>query len=129
MPIYEYRCNNCHRKVSFLIQGFSPPQDLKCKWCQSKNLTRIFSTFGIRKSTAERDKSIYEDILGDSRLTSAVEAGDPRALAEWNKKMSQGMNEELSPEHEEMVERLEHGESPYEVAERAKGQMGTGEED
>jgi len=37
-------------------------------------------------------------------------ADDPRALAEWNKRMSQGA--EVAPEYEEMVERMEKGEMP-----------------
>jgi hypothetical protein len=41
-------------------------------------------------------------------------ADDPRALAEWNKRMSQG--EEVAPEYEEMVERMEKGEMPAELA-------------
>jgi hypothetical protein len=41
-------------------------------------------------------------------------ADDPRALAEWNKRMSQG--EEVAPEYEETIERMEKGEMPAELA-------------
>jgi hypothetical protein len=41
-------------------------------------------------------------------------ADDPKALAEWNRRMSQG--EEVAPEYEETIERMEKGEMPAEVA-------------
>ena len=37
---------------------------------------------------------------------------DPRALADWNKRMSQG--EKVGPEYEELAERMENGEWPIE---------------
>jgi hypothetical protein len=42
---------------------------------------------------------------------------DPRALAEWNKRMSRGMDEETAPEYQEMLERMEQGEMPEELPE------------
>jgi hypothetical protein len=51
-------------------------------------------------------------------------ADDPRALAEWNKRMSQG--EEVAPEYEEMIERMEKGEMPAELA--GTGTSGPSEE-
>jgi len=62
-------------------------------------------------------KEIYDDILSDSRLMDGLTRNDPRALAEWNKKMSQGMDEETAPEYQEMLERMEHGEMPEEETE------------
>ncbi len=105
MPIYEYRCNKCHRRVSILVR--SPSEStVACPSCGGTELNRLFSTFAVRKS----DQAIYEDILSDSQLVRGLESNDPRALAEWNKRMSQG--EEVAPEHEEMLDRLEAGEMP-----------------
>jgi len=41
-------------------------------------------------------------------------ADDPKALAEWNRRMSQG--EEVAPEYEDLVGRMEKGEMPSESA-------------
>jgi len=105
MPIYEYRCNNCNRRVSILVHS-SSESTVTCPNCGSEELNRLFSTFAIRKS----DHDIYEDILSDSQLVRGLESDDPRALAEWNKKMSRG--EGAAPEYEEVLERLEAGEMP-----------------
>ena len=56
------------------------------------------------------DKDIYDDILSDSQLTKAMLNNDPKALVEWNKRMSRG--EEVAPEYEEMIDKMEHGEMP-----------------
>ena len=105
MPLYEYRCNNCHRRVTILIRDFSE-SSITCPNCGSTKLNRLFSSFSVRKS----DKAIYDDILSDSQLVRGLEQNDPRALAEWNKKMSR--DEKVAPEYEEVVDKLEAGEMP-----------------
>ncbi len=106
MPIYEYRCNKCHRRVSILVR--SPSEStVACPSCGGTELNRLFSTFAVRKS----DQSIYDDILSNSQLVKGLENDDPRALAEWNKQISQG--ERVAPEYEEMLGRLEAGEMPH----------------
>jgi putative FmdB family regulatory protein len=107
MPVYEYHCNNCQRQVAIYLRGFSASP--KCPQCGSEDLSRLFSTFAVRGSY----KDIYEDILSDKRLTDGLMRNDPRALADWNKRMSRGMEDEtIAPEHEEILERMEHGEMP-----------------
>ena len=59
-------------------------------------------------------KDVYEDILSDSQLTRGMLADDPKALAEWNRRMGQG--EEIAPEYEEMIGKMEKGEMPAELA-------------
>ena len=111
MPVYEYRCNNCRRKVSLYVRGFSEMPQPACDNCGSKDLTRLFSTF----ATLKTDKDVYEDILSDSQLVNRMMANDPRALVEWSRRM-EGTEGEKSPEYEEMIERLERGERWDKVA-------------
>ena len=107
MPVYEYRCNNCRRRVSVYVRNFA--MSPKCPHCDSEDLSRLFSTFAVRGTY----KDIYEDILSDRQLTSGLMRSDPRALADWNKRMSRGMEDEtVTPEYEEMLDRMEHGEIP-----------------
>ena len=108
MPIYEYWCNHCHRKVTLYnqVSTATPPT---CPQCSSSELRRLFSTFSVRKT----DKDIYEDILSDAQLTNGLMENNPKALAEWNKRMSRG--EKVAPEYEEMVDKMEKGEMPAEL--------------
>ena len=51
---------------------------------------------------------------------------DPRAIAEWNKRMSSG--EESPPEYEEITEKMERGEWPVtQIEEKRKEFSGQGE--
>jgi len=73
---------------------------------------------------SKTDKGVYEDILSDSQLTKGMLGNDPRALSEWNKRMSRG--EKAAPEYEEMVERMGKGEWPTEIMEQKRKEL-TGE--
>ena len=105
MPIYEYWCDSCRRIVSSYRQNFSvtPPS---CSSCGNSELKQIFSTFSVQKTY----KDIYEDILSDRELTQGMMRDDPRAIAEWNRRMTSG--EKSPPEYEEITERMERGEVP-----------------
>ena len=105
MPLYEYRCNQCNSKVMIYLHTNSQTKPL-CPKCNSDKLERLLSTFAVHKT----DKSIYEGILNDSQLTKGMLNNDPRALAEWNKRMSRG--ERVAPEYEETVQKMEKGEMP-----------------
>jgi len=124
MPIYEYRCGNCKRCVSILVQGFKEPPSLECPQCGSEKLTRLFSSFRIGKGETYARKGIYEDILSDNQLVRGLESSDPRALAEWNRRMSHGAGEDISPEYEDMLGKLEAGEPVDKVMREAQSAMG-----
>lgn len=108
MPLYEYRCNQCQKRITLLVRR--EDADLACPQCGGVSLSRLFSTFSVRHTYMDD----YESILNDPRLVSGLEGNDPRALAEWNRRMSRGMDEDLEPEHKEMLDRMEKGEMPAE---------------
>ena len=120
MPIYEYWCDSCQRKVSLYQREFSSPSS--CPYCGNSELRRLFSTFSMHKTY----KEVYEDILSDRDLKRGMVRNDPRALLEWNKRM--GGTEKVAPEFEEITERMERGEWPAEQIEaRGKELLGGGE--
>jgi putative FmdB family regulatory protein len=120
MPIYEYWCAACGRKATIYQPKYTsalPP----CPYCGSNQLRRMLSAFSMRKTY----KDIYEDILSDRELTGGMLGNDPRALAEWNRRMSGG--EKVAPEYEEIMERMERGELPAEQIKEKSRQL-TGQE-
>ncbi len=121
MPLYEYRCDSCRRKVTLYQRGFDDQPSSPCSACGAADLRRIFSTFAVRKT----DMDVYEDILGDSRLVNRMMANDPSALAEWNKKMSR--DDTVAPEYEDMMGKMEAGEWPSEVGNGGAIPAGDGE--
>jgi putative FmdB family regulatory protein len=105
MPIYEYWCHHCQKKVAVYLSTISNSAPL-CPDCKQNELYRLFSTFSVHKT----DHDIYEDILSDSNLTKGMLDNNPQALAEWNKRMSRG--QKVSPEYEQTLRKLEKGEAP-----------------
>jgi putative FmdB family regulatory protein len=118
MPIYEYRCGKCRRRVDIFVQGFSPPGDPSCTKCGSKELSRIYSGFAMRRS--KYDKGVYDDILSDGKLTRGLMRNDPRALAEWTRRMSRAADEVVTPESQEIMDRLDRGEDVSGMVEEMK---------
>lgn len=107
MPVYEYMCNKCQRRVSVLLRD--PKATAKCPVCGGRDLSRRFSSFSVRGTY----KDVYDGILNDDQLTSGMLRNDPRALAEWNKRMQRGMESGHEPsEYDEHAERMERGEWP-----------------
>lgn len=114
MPIYEYRCRDCRRRTSILWRSFSevesePP---RCTRCGSANLVRLMSRVAVLHS----EESRLEDLADPSSLGD-LDENDPRSIARWMRKMSGEMGEDLGPEFDEVVDRLESGQSPEEIEE------------
>ncbi len=105
MPLYEYWCNTCKNKIEVFLRSFNT-DILTCPVCKHDTLERRFSKFMVQKSY----KDIYDSILSDSQLIKGMMNNDPRALVEWNKRMTG--SEPVSPEYQETIERMEHGEMP-----------------
>lgn len=123
MPIYEYRCNKCQRKLSVLVRSFSDKPEPVCDACGSKEVSRLFSTFARIKT----DKDVYDEILNDNELTQRMMANDPTAMLEWSRKM-EGTEAEKNPEYEEVVQRMERGEDIQSVITDIQGRETTSPE-
>ncbi|MDP6347038.1 MAG: zinc ribbon domain-containing protein [Dehalococcoidia bacterium] len=116
MPIYEYRCQGCGRKISLLVRGSSKTP--VCSHCGSADLNRLLSTFAMHRT----DQAIYEDILTDNRLIRGMESNDPRALADWNRRMSRGADTDGSDsEYGDVLGRMERGEMPTSDSDSGSG--------
>jgi putative FmdB family regulatory protein len=121
MPIYEYWCDSCRQIISSYRRSSSLSAPA-CPRCGKRELKRVFSTFSVQKTY----RDVYEGILSDRELTQGMMRDDPRAIVEWNKRMSSG--EKCSPEYEEINERMERGEWPTtQIEEKRKEFSGQGE--
>jgi len=108
MPIYEYRCNQCRKKVSILTLRVSEKVDERCEHCGSTHLTRLLSRFAMTRSEESR-----LDSLADPSNLSGLDESDPRAMARWMRKMGKEMGDELGGEDfDEMIDEMEAGKMP-----------------
>jgi hypothetical protein len=67
--------------------------------------------------------------MADSSDLPDFDENDPRSLGRWMRKMSADVGEDLGPEFDEVVGRLEAGESPEEIEQSMPELMGEGGED
>ncbi len=88
MPIYEYRCSNCQKKVSVFRRDYNTSAN--CPSCGSADMTRLVSTF------IARCKEKPDDVWQDNRLMEGMMRNDWRAVGEWNKRMCRAMGDELT---------------------------------
>ncbi|PKO14713.1 MAG: hypothetical protein CVU39_13365 [Chloroflexi bacterium HGW-Chloroflexi-10] len=132
MPSYEYRCLDCKRRfeifMSYKEYGAKP---VLCTHCQSTNIIRRIGRIRIAKSEESRLEN-----FSDSADLEGLE-DDPIALGRMMRKMSGELGEDMPPEFNEVVDRLEKGQSPEDIErdlpelgnEMDSGDMGGGFED
>jgi putative FmdB family regulatory protein len=135
MPIYEYRCGNCKRRVSIFFPSFSAAEsritsgEAKCPRCGSPELSRLMSKVRVVRGGANggegSDDFDTQDLPGSSgdfgsdSFMEGLENEDPRAIARWARQMKESMGEEgdLGPEFDRALARIEAGEDPDKVME------------
>jgi putative FmdB family regulatory protein len=111
MPTYDFICNNCNERFDvFLTFAEYGVKKVSCTHCKSKDVRRRMTKVRIAKTEEGRMESMADDFSGFEGLED-----DPREMARVMKKMGNEMGEELPPEFNEVVDRLEAGQSPDEI--------------
>lgn len=90
MPIYEYECHGCRRRVSLLVLVPSRAGAPRCPRCGSHDLARLMSRFATVKSEDDRLEA-----LADPAQYGNIDENDPRSVARFMKKMGREMGEDL----------------------------------
>jgi putative FmdB family regulatory protein len=101
MPIYEYRCTACRRKVTVLTMRVSEAVDPVCEHCGSRDLTRLLSRFAMVRSEEAR----LDDLTSDAALGD-VDESDPKSMARWMKKMGNELGEDLGEDFDSMTDEM-----------------------
>ena len=104
MPIYEYRCTRCKRKVTVLTLRVSERVEPRCDHCGSQDLTRLMSRFAMVRSEDSR-----LDDLADPSSLDGLDENDPKSMARWMRKMGKELGEDAGDDFDEMVDELEAG--------------------
>jgi putative FmdB family regulatory protein len=125
MPIHEYRCQSCGKRTSILFRTLSSVDHARvvCKFCGGKKLDRLVSR--VRVMRGEGGESLGPEGDVDPSLLDGIDGldeNDPRALGRFMRKMADETGEDLGPEFNEVIGRLEKGEDPDKI-ERAMGDV------
>jgi putative FmdB family regulatory protein len=105
MPIYEYRCDACKRKMSVLTLRVSETVEPTCSHCGGRAMHRLMSRFATLKSEDAR-----LDALGDPSALGDVDESDPKSMARWMRRMGKELGEDVAgDDFDEMVDEMEAG--------------------
>jgi putative FmdB family regulatory protein len=122
MPTYQYRCLNCKRRFDIVMlyseYGTKP---VHCTHCGSEKVQRRIGRIRFARSEDSR----LDDLADPSSLEGLED--DPKSLGRLMRKMKNEMGsemgEDVGPEFDEVVDRLEKGQSPEEI-EQALPELG-----
>ena len=112
MPIHEYGCYDCKKRVNIFWRSFSEAERgvPKCPRCGGTNIKRLVSKVATVRSEESR-----LDALSDPANLAGLSEDDPKSLAKWMKKIGNETGEDLGPEFGEVVDRLEAGQNPDDI--------------
>lgn len=110
MPTYDFICLNCHQRFDvFMSYNEYGSKSVTCTHCGSENVRRRLTKVRIAKS----EESRMENLMDPSALEGLE--NDPKALGQMMRKMGNEVGEDLPPEFDDVVDRLEAGQSPEEI--------------
>jgi len=127
MPTYDFICQNCNQRFDvFLTYSEYGTKPVTCSLCGSENVRRRLTRVRIAKSEETR----LDSLEGDFGNMEGLEE-NPQALGRMMRKMGKEMGEDLPPEFDDVVDRLESGQSPEEIESALPdlGGAGGGEDD
>lgn len=110
MPHYDFRCLDCHKRFEvFLTYSQYGKEPVKCPVCGSLHVTRKIGRIRVLRSDDRRLES-----FSDTDNLEGLE-DNPKELGHLMRKMSSELGEDVGPEFDEVVGRLEAGQSPEEI--------------
>jgi putative FmdB family regulatory protein len=110
MPNYEYQCSVCKKRFDiFLTFKEYESAVVHCAHCGSDRVQRRIGRIRISRSTPDR----LQHLADPTNLNSIDE--DPQALGKMMRQMQSELGEEMPSEFDEVVDRLDHGQSPEQI--------------
>jgi putative FmdB family regulatory protein len=109
MPVYDYQCHNCGKRTSRLFRTFAAVREISCPTCGKFELERRISKIAVIRGSSQSGDSDPADFLA-----SGLDEDDPRAIARMARSMAQDMREDMPPGYDDLLGRMEAGETPDE---------------
>jgi len=108
MPIYEYICHKCHKKVGIFMRPNAIQHDPACPVCGETGLRRILSSFAVVRSTA----TVHEESGESGPGMSSDYYKDPRNIGRSLEKQFKNMNMEVPAEIRDSIDKAREGVLP-----------------
>tara|TARA_Y100000588_G_scaffold390277_1_gene495278 strand:- start:3202 stop:3603 length:402 start_codon:yes stop_codon:yes gene_type:complete len=111
MPIYQYDCDSCDRRVEIFFRSMKSTAEPRCPDCGNDDLRRVVSRVTHVRSSAERVGRIDLD-----QELGRLSGGDQGDFARWARKMGNEFDDELGSDFGELADRADAGDDPVERA-------------
>ena len=113
MPIYEYICNPCNKRVNLFFRSYDEASrnTAICPDCDNKDLRRLISVSSIsggQKSTSQQK----------------ISPNNPHLLAQKMRSSMRKSGKDYGNEFNEVVHRLEKGENPNSIEKSLRKRSG-----
>lgn len=110
MPLYDFFCLDCKKHFEVRI-SFADYEKSKvgCRYCGSSKIQRRIGRIRIARSDDVR----MEDFDNPESIDSLEQ--DPKAMGTMLRKMKSQVGQEVGPEFNEVVSRLESGQTPEQI--------------
>lgn len=125
MPVYEFYCPDCHTIFNFFSRRVNTEKRPHCPRCDRSELERQVSRFAVSKGRPETEADDNMPDIDESRMERAMQAlaseaeglneNDPRQAAHMMRKLSAAMGTNLGSGMEEVIRRMEAGESMEQI--------------
>jgi putative FmdB family regulatory protein len=107
MPIYQYDCAGCERRVDVFFRSVNTQARPTCPECGSRKLTRVMSQFARGRSDYDRlAETDFEE------AESILEKGGEREFSRWARQAGAEYDEVLGTNYRELADRTDAGEKP-----------------
>jgi putative FmdB family regulatory protein len=110
MPTYDFTCLDCRKRFDvFMTYKEYGAKPVTCSHCGSGEVRRRVNRIRVLKG----EQSHMESLANPAALDAMGD--DPRAMAKMFKELGAASGEELPPQFDEIVDRLDAGQSPGEI--------------
>lgn len=116
MPTYDYTCLQCKKRFDvFLSYEEYGTKEITCSFCESDRVRRRIGRIRVAKS----EESRLENMVDPANLSGIED--DPKALGRLMRQMGSELGEDVGPEFDEVVSRLEKGQDPEQIEREVPG--------
>ena len=112
MPAYDFRCKSCRRTftLSYATYAERDAATPACPHCGSAELSNL-----IRRVSLLTSEDARMERLSDPSRLAGLDEDDPRSMGKLMREMSAESGEDLGSDFNDVVDRLESGESPESI--------------
>jgi len=109
MPIYQYDCAGCRRRVDVFFRSVSKVGPAVCPECGGTDLKRAVSR--VARARSDRDRLAAIDV--DQEL-GRLESGDVAGFSRWARRVGREYDGELGSEFAALADKADAGDDPIE---------------